>query len=71
MSDKIKCYKFTPGGYFDNLIVEANDNNWDDCIRMAETLLDGQYSDDGWEDIELTIKCVYLTREELDELDID
>ncbi len=66
----IKCYEITPSADtgFDSIIVEAGDS-WQRALDYAEDALEDQYLDKSWDEIHVTIKCVYKTREELNDLE--
>jgi len=68
--EPIKCYEITPSPdrHFDSILVEAA-GSWDSAIEQAADALEGQFLDKKpWNEISVTIKCIYLTREQLDEL---
>ena len=68
----IKCYEITPSAdtKFDSIIVEAGES-WQRALDNAEDALEKQYldTDKPWDGISVTIKCVYKTREELNDLE--
>lgn len=71
VSEPIKCYEITPSldRHFDSAIVEAG-QTWDSALENAVDILDGQFSDGkAWEEISVTVKCIYRTREQLDALE--
>lgn len=70
--EKFKCYEITPGNSrFDSLIVK-DDGSWKTALSFAEDSLEGQFLDDKeWDEISVTIKCVYKTQKELDELETE
>jgi hypothetical protein len=72
--EKIKCYEITPSPRtaFDVLIIEDK-GSWREAISFAEESLECQFLDDDkdWDEISVTIKCVYKSRQELNELEIE
>jgi hypothetical protein len=70
-NEKIKCYEITPSGdpRFDYIIVEAGDS-WQPALEQAEDALEAQFLKDvSWDEIRVNVKCVYKTREELNEME--
>lgn len=70
--ERIKCYEITPGNSrFDSLIVKDT-GSWQEALSFAEDSLESQFLDDkDWGEISVTIKCVYKTQQELDELETE
>lgn len=68
--EKLKAFKITPSGdsRFDDLYVLA-EKSWRNALDQVEASLERQLLDEKpWEEIECTVKCVSLTREEWDEI---
>lgn len=72
-TQKIKCYEISPAGdsRFDTFTIEAGDS-WKDALYQAEQSLEQQFLDEkDWDEIQVTVKCVYRTQEQLDELETE
>ena len=72
MSKMIKVYEIEPSGlsYCDRVIVEAGET-WQPALDAICNSLEEQYIDDEieWGQINVTIKCGFMTREQLDHLE--
>ena len=68
----IKVYEITPAytDRVDSVFVEAG-NSWKPALEAIEQALEYQYDDEYiiWGDIEVKVKCGYMTRQRLDELE--
>jgi hypothetical protein len=70
---KIKCFEISPSGdsRFDTLIIKSDDT-WRNAIDFLEQSLESQFlNDTEWDEISCTVKCVYKTQSELDELEVE
>ena len=71
---KKRYYEIFPGiqsGHDSTIVPAGKENNWKSALEILESALDDQYSEDGWSDIKVTIKCLELTDEEFDDLDLE
>lgn len=71
----IKCYEITPAthSHYDSTIVRA-DNSWKTALQIAEESLDNQFlnadvQDQSWPDIHVTIRCIYLSKDQIEEIE--
>ncbi len=68
----VKVYELTPGhtSLVDSIIVEAG-TTWKPALEAIEQALEYQYDDEDicWGDIEVKVKCGYMTRQQLGELE--
>ena len=68
----IKVYEITPAysDRVDSIVVEAG-NTWKPALEAIEQALENQYDDEDvtWGDIEVKVKCGYMTRQQIDELE--
>lgn len=70
---KLKCYEITPAGdsRFDTIIVQAKEG-WSEAVYHCEQSLESQFlNDKEWDEISVTVKCVYKTQQELDDLETE
>jgi len=64
----IKCFELSDGNS-EAVIIKADDT-WGPALEWVEDILESQFlKDKPWEDISVTVKCVYKTQQELDDLE--
>ena len=66
----MKCYEITPhpNTSYDSAIIVAG-GSWAPALELVESALESQFLDDKeWPDITVTIRCVELSQDGLDEL---
>ncbi len=76
MKEKIKVYQLTPSRMtgLDSIIYREDTDGWRGVLNQIELELDTQWSNneddngEGWDGIELNIKCFHITEDELLEM---
>lgn len=68
--EKIEVFEITPAqsSHHDSTIVLAGES-WASALEMAELVMENQFDEKPWGEIKVSIKCRYMTQQQIDELD--
>jgi len=77
--DRIRVIQIEPCSFgpWDSYIAVVKSETWKEVLEEVEREIDAQWTNredetgDGWDGLELTVKCKYMTQAELDEITED
>jgi len=71
MGKMVKVYEFSPAcnSEYDTTVMRVKEDTWEEALDMAEAILDSQYNEKKWHQIEVTIKCGYITEEDMQDIE--